>query len=447
MSNNYKFYARIKRIVSDEHFKNASITFIMRMLGALLLFIFNYIAVKLLGPSDSGIFFLAITIVNLVATMFLFGTDQFILRKIPSLKSLSKTRDAFVNTVQILATFSVIGTLLVILLSGTISNFYEIGQLKQVLIIMAFSIPFLNLGSFLGEVLRAKRRFKQSVFITTNSFYIVVIPLILLLSLSVEIKLIPFSYIYLFASLIYLIIAVYIFRSIFKSGSKKLLLKIHAIENYSSTLKESHPLFWISILYLAMSWVDILVVGFFLTPEQVSVYSIVSKTAKLMTFSIFAVNTIIAPQIVKLYKNNDIKGINLEAQKSTMLSVLFGLPLLIIFLSVPELILGIFGTEYLAGDNILRILALGQAMNVFTGAVIVIMTMMNLERVVNVISFCAIFTQIVLGVILTRNFGMAGMAIATLVGGAVLNMSAAIYLYKAKKVRMIPTLKMLRLIR
>lgn len=196
-----------------------------------------------------------------------------------------------------------------------------------------------------------------------------------------------------------------------------------------------------------MSWVDILVVGFFLTPEQVSVYSIVSKTAKLMTFSIFAVNTIIAPQIVKLYKNNDIKGINLEAQKSTMLSVLFGLPLLIIFLSVPELILGIFGTEYLAGDNILRILALGQAMNVFTGAVIVIMTMMNLERVVNVISFCAIFTQIVLGVILTRNFGMAGMAIATLVGGAVLNMSAAIYLYKAKKVRMIPTLKMLRLIR
>jgi O-antigen/teichoic acid export membrane protein len=193
-----------------------------------------------------------------------------------------------------------------------------------------------------------------------------------------------------------------------------------------------------------MTWMDVIIIGFFLPPDQVSIYSIASKIAKLMTFPLFAINTIIAPRISAHFSKGDTRSLNSVSQKSTLLAIGFSLPLFLVFMVFPTFFMGIFGSAYVGGSNVLRILVTGQVINCFTGAVIVILTMMKLEKKVNVIAAIGLSLQVFLGIILTPKYGMIGMAIATFIGTAVLNISGFLILYISHGVNTFPSWSLIR---
>lgn len=436
----------IRRWKSSPVLRNSSSALILRITGAILLFVFNYLAVKMLGVSDSGTFFLAIAIVNISSTLLLLGLDQYTLRRLSSSlkESVKRPRVTLIAASHLIVASSILGILIFVFISPLLSRVFKVSELSSVLIILCLSLPFLNMNMLIGEALKAKKKFVQSVLIETNSLYLVTIPILGLLWVLGKSDINWFSLFFVLGTIICLLISILIFHRSYHITSSRTLIKPLANREYSSTAKNSYHLFWVSALYLSMTWMDILIVGFFLPPDQVSVYSIASKIAKLMTFPLFAINTIVAPRISAHFSKGDTKLLNDVSQKSTLLAIGFSLPLFLIFMIFPSFFLGIFGGSYVGGSNILRILVVGQMINCLTGAVVVILTMMKLEKKVNIISAIGLSLQILLGIVLTPRYGMFGMAIATFIGTTVLNISGVIILYISHQVNTIPTWNLIR---
>ena len=424
--------------------RNASAAFGLRVSGAALLFIFNWLIVRYLGVKDSGVFFLAFTLLTIFSTAFLFGVDQYSLRNISAENDERRSKYFFLKGSQFVVLSSIIGGIVVAGLSKPLGHIFKSPELSNTLLILSLTMPPLTITAFLGGAVQAKRKTTRSAFILTNSYYLTSIAVFVILHHFSYTDLPRLNWAYVAAMGISLVVNAWLSFPLYsKSGSVS--TPIQAREpTITGLAKNSFYLFIVSLLYMALGWMDILLVGYFLSPRQVSIYSIASKIAKLLTFSLFAINIILAPVVSKYHAEKNLDKLNREAQKATVLSALFCLPLLLIMLFYPSWLLNIFGHAYESGANTLRILALGQAINAFTGAVLIIMVMVKLEKKLNLLSAIVLVIQFVLGIVLTPIFGMQGTAIAMMIGMSLINLWGAFYLYHYHSIRMFPSLQLMK---
>lgn len=423
--------------------QNATWAFFLRVTGAGLLFVFNWLVVQYLGVRGSGVFFLAFTILTIFSTIFLFGVDQYNLRSIAASREDAESKKFFLRNGQFVFWSSLIGGLALLVLSHPLSSLFKSPDLAKVLMILALTMPFLTLTTFFGGAMQAKRRVGRSVFILTNSYYLISIILFMVLRAFTGVDLTNLSYTFLAALIISFAINLLLTYKSYSLRRANELLAVKVGETFGQIQKGSRHLFLVSAIYLGLGWIDILLVGFFQSDDDVSIYSIASKIAKLLTFILFAINIILAPAVSRYFSEKNLTKLNREVQKATILSILFCLPLMILLLVFPSLILDIFGKEYEQGANVLRLLAIGQAVNAFTGAVVITMTMTKLEKKLNMLSASVLGFQFILGIILTPIFGMEGTAFSTFAGMTAINLLGAYYLHRYHSINVFPSKKLL----
>lgn len=122
------------------------------------------------------------------------------------------------------------------------------------------------------------------------------------------------------------------------------------------------------------------ILGFWGTAEEVAVFSVALKIASITSFVMFAVNRVAAPKFAALHSEGDTVGLSLAVKQSKRIMLLGSLPILITFLSLPEFVLGLFGSDYKSGATILRLLALVQLMSVWVGSVSYLLIMTGEEK-------------------------------------------------------------------
>lgn len=178
-------------------------------------------------------------------------------------------------------------------------------------------------------------------------------------------------------------------------------------------LRTSLPLLWVASMSLVMSWTDILVLGLWADSATVGVYGVATRIASLTAFILIAVNSVTAPRFAILYSQDKLEALERLAQRSAGLMLLAALPVIFVLLLLPEQILQVFGTDFVHGAPILRILAFGQLVNVATGSVGYLLMMTGYERLMrNTIIFSA-FLNLVGNLILVPLFGAVGAAVST----------------------------------
>ena len=95
-----------------------------------------------------------------------------------------------------------------------------------------------------------------------------------------------------------------------------------------------------------------------------------------------------------------------------------------------ELLLGIFGNEFIVGKTALLILLFGQIINILCGSVGYILMMTNKQEILrNIIIFSA-FLNIILNILLIPKYGINGAAISSAISVAVWNIYSLIYIYR-----------------
>jgi O-antigen/teichoic acid export membrane protein len=183
-------------------------------------------------------------------------------------------------------------------------------------------------------------------------------------------------------------------------------------------LRISLPMLLVAGFLLLLDRTDVVMLGILAGAEDVGTYNAASRTASLASFILVAVNAIAAPTIASLYHQNQQE--KLQVLASTVAHLIFWPSLLVVvaLLLLAPFILGLFGEAFLAGQNILAVLAIGHLVNVGVGSVGYFMNMTGnqdeMARVVGVVSV----VNIVLNAVAIPLYGALGAAFATAVSMA-----------------------------
>lgn len=196
-------------------------------------------------------------------------------------------------------------------------------------------------------------------------------------------------------------------------------------------LWQAAPHFWlITATGQAIPWASVVIVGLFVSAEEVAFFSAAQRTSLLISFMLMVINFVAAPRFASLHKAQKMDELKTLAQFSTRLMIGFSLPVLLAVLIWPDTIMALFGREFSQGAMLLVILAIGQTINVMTGSVGFLLTMCGHEKDLRNITLTAGILTVTLLLIATSIWGITGAAIAVSIGVSTQNLLA---LHKVKQ--------------
>jgi O-antigen/teichoic acid export membrane protein len=323
--------------------KNSFWIALARFGGSLLRAILIIYSFRILGPSLQGSFSLAMNFILIFSFIPDFGLTAVLIREI--IKNQSQRKEIFAN-----AFLSVFFLLFLSILIINLTKFIFIkDEMAQTLIfILSLFLIFDTLREFLYSLFRAEEKMElQALSHLTTNF------LLLLLGIwFLKIKPHPFSLsqAYLFASflgflLTFLLLRKEIIFNYFKFFKSKLVFDL---------LNKSWPIGIANFLFLIITYLDSLIVGWFHPPKDVGLYTSVVKLTEFLYFFPAALAMAVFPILSKKDKDDFQKTISFGFQLSFFIS----LPILGGLLILSKEIIGfIFGEKYLPASLGLQLIS------------------------------------------------------------------------------------------
>ncbi len=208
------------------------------------------------------------------------------------------------------------------------------------------------------------------------------------------------------------------------------LQKIQSQFQTKEWIKTGTSLMLISLIYVAISQFDTIMIGIIKDTESVGIYSVSNRISQFVAFGLQAIALIAAPMISELYASSRFS--ELEKFVLTVSRWLFisAFPILLFIIFTGEYILKIFGSGYSNGYWILVILAISQFVNATMGAAGYLLTMSGNQKLVINILLKGLFVNILLNIPLIYLYDAIGAALATCVTTIVINV---LLVFKVKK--------------
>ncbi|MEM6785220.1 MAG: flippase [Bacteroidota bacterium] len=186
------------------------------------------------------------------------------------------------------------------------------------------------------------------------------------------------------------------------------------------------PFFWVNFLGFVDGWTATFALGVWGTSAEVGLYNAALRMALLTSYVLVGVNSIAAPKFAALHERGDALNVRRTAVNASRLMTVMAAPALVVFLVLPGWPLGLFGAEFVAAAPLLMLMALGQAVNVATGAVSQLLGMTGREKVLRNVTLVAVATNVVLTLILVPAFGATGAAVSTTASWMLFNVGCTI---------------------
>ena len=426
----------------QELLSGAAVAFTIKILAAGLAFGLNVVLARLLGAEGSGIFFLAFTLVLIVAAIGRIGMENALVRFIAaniSAEQPGKVRGVYRKAMRYSFVVAVLLSIPLHLLAPWISQFiFNKPELEQPLSIMAIAVVPLALLTLHANALQGLKKIAASTSVL--SIYVPIIMCIVVLLLVPDYGINAAAKGYVLATTVTLLLGRYFWLRATRS------MGIHAPKfDRSELLSSSMPLFGAAMMNMIITWSPMLFLGVWESSENVGIYSAASRTAMLTSFVLVAVNSIAAPKFAALYQQGDFDALGSVARNSAKIMVLLASPALLLFLLIPEWVLSIFGEQFRQGATVLMILAVGQFVNVATGSVGYLLMMSGNERVMrNNLLFCA-FSGVLLNLWLIPQYGILGGAVATASILSIQNLIAMILVWKKLNIMTLPWLNIMQI--
>jgi O-antigen/teichoic acid export membrane protein len=329
--------------------KNSFWLSLARFGGSLLRAILIIYSFRILGPSLQGSFSLAMNFILIFSFIPDFGLTAVLIREI--IKNQSQRREILANA--FLAVFFLI--FLSILIINLTKFIFIKDELAQTLIfILSLFLIFDVLREFLYSLFRAeeKMEFQALSHLTTN--FLLLLFGIYFLKINPH----PFSLskAYLFSSFLGFLLTFLILR-------KEIIFnyfKFFKSKSFFDLLNKSWPIGVANFLFLIITYLDSLVVGWFHPPKDVGLYTSVVKLIEFLYFFPAALAMSVFPILSKKDKDDFQKTISFGFQLSFFIS----LPILGGLLVLSKEIIGfIFGEKYLPASLGLQLISFSIPLN------------------------------------------------------------------------------------
>lgn len=207
------------------------------------------------------------------------------------------------------------------------------------------------------------------------------------------------------------ILSLYFVRRLFP----QLKIRGHSRAPLAKTLLlYSLPMALADTFTLSIVWMDQLFIGYFLPSDSAGIYQAVIQSSVVFALILGSITAIFSPMIATMYSNNEIGRLEELYRVATKWGFYLNLPLLLVIaVASRELLTTVFGGPYGDGWLPLRILLIGQAINVLTGTVVPLLTMTGHQNRWFVISGFMFSLNFVLNLFLIPRLGLTGAAIGT----------------------------------
>ena len=388
--------------------------------GVGLSFLFSVMLARLIGVSGVGLYFLAVTIVDVGATLSRLGLESASLRFASiaySQGDLGTLAALYRKSMSLVAAAGI----LLALPAWLIASHLPLGGDRG--LELRAELPLLVLAFVPAALLVIQADFLKGIGASAiGTFAQTVVSPLLLLTGSIVLWFLGAATLHLVV-LNYVIVAflAVIFAIIIWNLRLPGIWRMRGAFDSRRLLATSMPLLLVTSMNLVMGWTDILVLGIWADAKEVGIYGISMRVALLTTFVLVAVNVVVAPQFATLYSEGNTYALKQLARRSAFWSMLAAMPAFLVIMLVPDLILQIFGPQFKEGALTLRILAIGQFVNLATGSVGTLLVMTGHEKILRNNIAVSAALNLLGNLALVPSYGAVGAAASTAVSLAFLN--------------------------
>ena len=187
-----------------------------------------------------------------------------------------------------------------------------------------------------------------------------------------------------------------------------------AIISFHRIIRFSLPTAFTGVFLALTIWIDRLFIAYFQPIADVGIYQAVSQSSVLFAIILSAFNAIFSPMIAELYEQKQSSRLRKLYMINTKWGLYCSIPFLLsICFASREILIVLFGSEFANGQYPMLLLAIGQFVNLATGAVGYLLIMTGNQNHWFMLTVVAFLLNIGLNFILIPSFGMVGAAIAT----------------------------------
>ncbi len=202
-------------------------------------------------------------------------------------------------------------------------------------------------------------------------------------------------------------------------------------------LRVSLPLFLAQGFFVLTTSTDVLILSFYVQPDQLGIYFASVKMVALLSFIHAAVASGITRRLSETWVHNDVTGFQQQFRQGRIWMIvptLAGAGFLIIF---APFLLSMFGPEFVSGSTIVTILVAGVVAQAAGGPIQEALIVSGSQKAVSLIIGAFFILNLMLSILLVRYLGMTGVAIAS--AGTVSARIAVMYLFARTRSSMTST--------
>jgi len=408
--------------------KGAAVYFTGTILGLLIAFVSRIIVIRYISPAEFGLLSLSLTIFTMVSIFTSLGLPNGLTRQASYFigkNEYEKTVAIFKAGLVLAIISSLIADVGLFALSNSLSKFFKMPDLSWILKILLLALPMVIVSKIILSIFQVYEKVNIKVIfndLMPNTLRILLVVVVVILSLSFYWIVVAYSLAFIISGIIFLI---YFFREVSLETSENIYKYIKILILFSL------PLLFQSTLGMIMNWTDTLMIGYFLTPSDVGLYSGVLPLAKLMINFLVAMNFIYFPLISQLYAKNQINEMGKIYAIITKWLMSASLPIFLVLFFFPNAVLRLlYGNAYVPAAYALQVLALGFFTHITFGPNGMTLIATGDVRYLTVASSIASIVNFVLNLILIPLFGINGAAIASALTYVTVNILISLKLYK-----------------
>lgn len=418
-----------------EVINGAAVALVLKVLGAGLTFLFNLVLARTLGADGAGHYFLALTVTTIATVFGRMGLDNTLLRFTAANAAVNDwvaVKGAYVKGMKLAFIASSLSTVAVFVFAPVLADkVFQKPELSIPMRWMSVAVVPMTFVMLHAEGLKGLKRIRDSFIVFGVGVPAISLTVLLLFGARYGVNGAIWAYASgaIFTSLLGVIL--------WNIATPK-LRKVSGVFRTNDLFKSSMPLFWIASLSMMINWTATFALGVWGTQEDVGIFSMASRTAMLTSLILTSVNSISAPKFAELYKKKEIAALGATARNTAKLMTIIASPLLLLFLVAPQWVMGMFGEEFPKGGILLSILAIGQFVNVVTGSVGYLLIMSGNEKDMRNTVVVVSGISVLLNVILVKEFGLIGAAIATATCFSMQNIIATYIVWRKLKILTTP---------
>jgi len=397
--------------------KGSMDVFILKMFGAVAVFVLTLMISKSAGPAVLGKFQLLSKLVLIGSIFSTLGLEMFSVRKISEVGENPLFAKRFVKN-------STIVILIVSLISGFIIFFFRIfiaekffkSQDSQIFIVLAGITVFFYSGySFLCQILRGYGSVKAFAFFRYSWLHIFFLAMLGILFLFK--RDLPEEYIYIlyFAGIMISFAAIFLYlRRYLEKREYSGSLNVKYDPGIKNDIIKSLPMMLSSSLSFLTAYANIFIIGYFLSTYYVGIFSGIQQFMMFFTFVSVALSSYTSPFLAQNHIKKDYKMLRSLYLHSILTGGIILVPVFLAFTLFPEFVLQItFGDKYVAHSHVMTILSIGYLATALSGPAIDMMNMTNNQSKLVIFSMCNVVFSSILTAGLTWKFSLIGAAIAS----------------------------------